>query len=65
MFYAVHGKPNPDGGEVPDVFAYFLADRLGLTLTQVRAMPAEEYTAWSSYHKVRTQAEELATKRRG
>jgi hypothetical protein len=58
-------KPNPDGGETPNVFSYFLADRLGLTVAQVEAMPAREYMGWVSYHKVRAQAEELAMKRRG
>jgi hypothetical protein len=57
------GKPNPDGGEPVDVFAYFLADRLGLTVGQVHAMPDEELIGWASYHKVRQQAEELAMKR--
>lgn len=65
MFYAAHGKPNPDGGEIPDVFAYFLADRLGLTVAAVDALSPEEYMGWVSYHKVRQQAEELASKRRG
>lgn len=63
FFFASIGKPNPAGGDVPDVFAYFLADRLGRTVAEVEAMDERELRGWVSYHKVRQQAEELATKR--
>lgn len=63
MFYASVGKENPDGGERPDVFAYYLADRLGVTLATIRAMPADELLGWVSYHRVRSQQEELGMKR--
>lgn len=45
-----------------DVFAFYLADRLGKTLGELDDMPAAEYVAWSSYHKVRQQQEDLARK---
>ncbi len=45
-----------------DVFAFYLADKLGKTLGELDDMPAAEYVAWSSYHKVRVQQEELAMK---
>jgi hypothetical protein len=63
MFFASVAKPNPDGGEEPDVFAYFLADRLGRTLAELEEMPHAEYLGWQSYHKVRQQQDELAVLR--
>lgn len=57
MFMASVGKES----EV-DVFQFFLADRLGLTLRQVEAMPSAEYVGWVSYHKVRNQQAELQAK---
>jgi hypothetical protein len=45
-----------------DMFAFYLADRLGKTLAELDDMPCSEYTAWSSYHKVKTQQENLARK---
>lgn len=63
MFFASVAKPNPDGGEPVDVFAYFLADRLGRTLDEIHAMPHAEYLGWTSYHKIREQRDELAAKR--
>lgn len=63
MFYASIAKPNPDGGEEPYVFDFFLADRIGCTLGQLDAMPHTEYLGWISFHKVRQQQEELAFKR--
>lgn len=59
MFFSSVGK----GGDV-DVFEFFLADRLGKTLDELRSMPAAEYTAWKSFHKVRHQQEELAVRGR-
>ena len=45
-----------------DMFAFFLADRLGKTLGEVQDMPYAEYLAWSSFHKVKQQQEQLALK---
>lgn len=56
MFFASVGKP---GGEGIDVFAYFLADRLGKTLAELDDMPHAEYVGWQSFHRVRNQQEEL------
>lgn len=51
------------GGESDvDMFAFFLADRLGKTLGELDEMPASEYLSWSSYHKVMRQQEDLARK---
>lgn len=41
---------------------FYLADRLGKTLTELDDMPHSEYTAWASYHKVKQQQEQLAMK---
>jgi hypothetical protein len=62
MFFASVGQPS----EV-DVFEFYLADRLGKTLDEIRDMPHAEYVAWVSYHKVKQQQEDLAMKaaRRG
>lgn len=57
MFMASHGQ----GSDV-DMFAFYLADRLGKTLAELDDMPGSEYLAWSSYHKVLRQQEELARK---
>lgn len=46
-----------------DIFAYFLADKLGKTLAEIDEMPHAEYCGWRSFHKVRNQQEELAAKR--
>lgn len=56
MFFASVGKP---GGEDVDTFAYFLADRLGKTLTELDDMPHAEYLGWRSFHLVKNQQEEL------
>lgn len=45
-----------------DLFGFFLADRLGKTMTELGEMPHSEYVAWSAYHKVRAQQEQLAMK---
>lgn len=45
-----------------DIFLMYLADRLGKTLAELDEMPHAEYVAWSSYHKVRRQQEDLSTK---
>ncbi len=64
MFYASIGRENPDeGGQDVDVFAYFLADRLGRTVGELDDMPAAEYAGWVSFHRVRNQQDELAMKR--
>lgn len=43
-------------GEV-DVFDYVLAEKLGKTLGEVRAMPNDEYVEWRCYHEVRAALE--------
>jgi hypothetical protein len=60
MFFASVGK---EGGESVDLFAYFLADRLGKTLAEIDDMPHAEYTAWRSFHKVKGQQEQLNAKK--
>jgi hypothetical protein len=57
MFFAYIGKDSDT-----DLFAYFLADRLGKTLSELDDMPYAEYVGWSSYHKVKQQQESLARK---
>lgn len=57
MFFASVGKP---GGEGVDVFAYFLADRLGKTLGELDDMPVAEFVGWQSFHRVKNQQEELS-----
>lgn len=57
MFLASHGQDTDC-----DLFAMYLADRLGKTLGELDDMPASEYVAWSSYHKVKQAQEELAHK---
>ena len=39
-------------GEV-DMFDFILAEKLGMTLAQVRALPNAEWVEWRAYHKVR------------
>lgn len=60
MFFASVGK---EGGEEVDLFAYFLADKLGKTLAEIGDMPHREYVGWRSFHKVKQQQEELNAKR--
>lgn len=57
MFFASVGHDSD-----VDMFAFFLAEKLGKTLADLDAMPYSEYVAWSSYHKVRAQQEQLAAK---
>jgi hypothetical protein len=57
MFFASVGEESD-----VDLFAFFLADRLGKTLGELDDMPAAEYLAWSSFHKVKQQQEQLAMK---
>ena len=57
MFFASVGEESD-----VDMFAFYLADRLGKTLDELDDMPHAEYVAWSSYHKVRQQQEQLAVK---
>jgi hypothetical protein len=49
------------------IFTFFLADRLGKTMSELDDMPCAEFAAWQSYHKVKQQQEDLALKvaRRG
>lgn len=57
MFFASVGEESD-----VDLFAYFLADRLGKTLGELDDMPHSEYVGWSSFHKVKQQQEQLAMK---
>lgn len=45
-----------------DLFSFFLADRLKMSLAQIEDMSHSEYLAWSSFHKVKQQQEDLARK---
>lgn len=64
MFFASIAKPNPDeNAQEVDVFAYFLADRLGRTVAELDEMSHAEFLGWQSFHKVRQQQDELAMKR--
>lgn len=45
-----------------EVFRFFLAEKLGKTLDELDDMPCDEYTAWTSYFKVKQQQETLARK---
>lgn len=56
MFFASVGH---ELGAGVDVFGYYLADRLGKTLSELDDMPASEYAGWRAFHKVRNQQEEL------
>lgn len=38
----------------------YLADRLKMTLTELRRMPQAEYVRWAVYHAFRAQRAELA-----
>lgn len=57
MFFASVGEESD-----VDLFAFFLADRLGKTLAELDEISHAEYVAWSSFHKVRQQQEQLAVK---
>ena len=57
MFFASVGEES----EV-NLFTFFLADRLGKTVGEVENMPHSEFLAWTSYHKVKQQQEQLAIK---
>lgn len=48
MLGAIGGGP----GAI-DVFDFVLAESLGMTLGQVRAMPNVEYVQWRAFYKVR------------
>lgn len=62
MFFANVGQPSD-----VDVFAFYLAEKLGRTLSDLDDMPASEYASWQSYYKVQQQQRDLAVKaaRRG
>lgn len=60
MFFASVGA---EEGAGVDLFAFFLAEKLGKTLADLDDMPAIEYARWQSYYKVKQQQEELAAKR--
>ena len=57
MFFASVGEETD-----VDLFAFYLADRLKKTLHEIEQMPHAEYVAWSSFHKVKQQQEQLAMK---
>lgn len=46
-------------------FDFFLAERLRMSLGQVRALPAREYLEWGVYFGRKAQAQELEAKRHG
>lgn len=48
MVQAMHGN-----GEAVDVFEYYLAERLGRTLTELGDMPNPEYLGWAAYFKAK------------
>lgn len=41
-------------------FEYSLADRLKMTVGQLRRMPNAEYETWKVYHAIRAQEREMA-----
>ena len=43
-------------------FEFYLADRLGMTIGQLRQMPNDEFMLWGMYHSRKAQRQELATK---
>lgn len=43
-------------------FEFFLAEKLGMTLWQVRQMPCEEFMQWGVYFGKKAQQRELAMK---
>lgn len=57
MFFASVGEESD-----VDLFSFYLADRLGKTLAELEQIPHAEYMAWSSFHKVKQQQEQLAMK---
>jgi hypothetical protein len=52
MFLSMHGQPSD-----VDSFEFFLAEKLGKTLTEVREMPNTEYVGWCAYFEVRAEME--------
>lgn len=46
-------------------FEYWLADRLKMTVGQLRRMPSKEFETWRVYHAIRAQQIELARERAG
>lgn len=40
-------------------FEYFLADRLRMTVGQVRRMPSVEFQTWLVWHAIRAQRKQL------
>lgn len=43
-------------------FEFYLADRLKMTVAELREMSSTEFLGWSVYHGRRAQRQELATK---
>lgn len=62
MFMAMHGVPAEPGAPDVDSFLFFLAEKLGQTVAQLRSLPALEIVQWKSYFAVKHQAEDLARK---
>lgn len=48
-----------------DPFEFFLADRLGLTLHEVRGMPNHEVEEWRAFHHYRRAMEDFEARRHG
>jgi hypothetical protein len=46
-------------------FECYLADRLKVTLGELRRMPSEEFETWRVYHAIRAQQMELARESAG
>lgn len=46
-------------------FEYSLADRLKMTVQELRQMPSAEFETWKVFHAIRAQEIELANARRG
>lgn len=48
-----------------DPFDFILAEALGMSLGQVRALPNSEIVEWSAFYKWRHAMQELEAKKRG
>lgn len=44
-------------------FDFYLAEKLGKTVDEIRRMPAEQWMQWSVYYGRRAQQQELANRR--
>jgi hypothetical protein len=53
MFLALHGQESDVDG-----FAFFLAEKLRRTVSELGAMSYREYQSWGSYYRVRAAQQE-------